>query len=332
MTPERVKFSPGISAAAKWVPVARPRARLMAALALAALLPRGSAGAAQSPEVALSAERADVMQWRAARAQSLASETGWLSLVGLLWLKDGENSFGRGAANMLALENPSLAEQAGSFIVQDHAVRFIARPEAGITHRGEPVNEIAMVSDASGEPTVVSSGSLRFFIIERAGKFGVRVRDVNSPRRRDFRGLDYFPVSTQWNISARFEPYAPARHIKIINILGMEDEALSPGAVVFSSGGQEWRLDAILESPTDTSLFVMFQDGTSGQETYGGGRFLEVAMPAGGTTQLDFNKAYNPPCALNDFATCPLPPPGNRLKLRVEAGELKYRGGAEHPL
>ena len=331
MTPERVKCAPG-NPGSKLLPPARQRARLMPAIALAVLLPAGLAGAAQSPEVALNAERADVMQWRAARAQSLASETGWLSLVGLLWLKDGENSFGRGAANTLALENPSLAEQAGSFIVHDHAVRFIARPDAGITQHGEPVNEIAMASDAAGEPTVVSSGSLRFFIIDRAGKLGVRVRDLNSPRRRDFRGLEYFPVSTQWNISARFEPYAPARHIKIINILGMEDEALSPGAVVFSSGGQEWRLDAILESPDDTHLFIMFQDGTSGHETYGGGRFMEVAMPAGGTTQLDFNKAYNPPCALNDFATCPLPPPANRLKLRVQAGELKYRGGAEHPL
>ena len=310
---------------------ARRVIQVLPAGALAALLSVAApAAAGAAPATALKAEQAEVTQWRAARLQSLTSDTGWLSLVGLLWLKDGENSFGRDDANALVLKNPSLAGNAGSFVVKDHAVQFIAGAGAGITHRGEPVTQIAMASDAGGEPTVVSSGSLRFFVIERAGRLGVRVRDLDSPRRLDFRGLDYFPGSTDWNISARFEPYEPARHIKIINILGMEDDALAPGALVFTRNGQQWRLDAILESPGDTQLFVMFQDGTSGHETYGGGRYMEVPLPAGGTTQLDFNKAYNPPCALNDFATCPLPPPQNRLPLRVDAGELKYSGGPEH--
>jgi uncharacterized protein (DUF1684 family) len=302
----------------------RPRviaAVALAALALPAAAPAGAGGAA---EAALQAERTEVTQWRAARIQSLTSDTGWLSLVGLLWLKDGDNSFGRAASNALVLANPSLAEHAGTFAVHDQAVSFIAAAGAGITHHGEPVTQIAMASDQAGEPTVVSSGSLRFFIIERGGKLGVRVRDLDSPRRRDFRGLDYFPVATDWSVTARFEPYEPARHIRIINILGMEDDALAPGALVFTRNGQQWRLDAIQESPGDTQLFVMFQDGTSGHESYGGGRYMDVALPSGGATQLDFNKAYNPPCALNDFATCPLPPPQNRLKLRVEAGELAY--------
>jgi uncharacterized protein (DUF1684 family) len=305
----------------------------VAAIALAGLAAAAAAAGAGEPSAAtaLHAEQADVMQWRAARAQSLTSDTGWLSLVGLLWLKDGENSFGRSPSNTLALDNPSLAHNAGTFVMHDQAVRFFARPGAGITHHGEPVTEIAMTSDASAEPTVVSSGSLRFFIIERAGKFGVRVRDLDSPRRRDFRGLEYFPVSTEWKITARFEPYVPVRHIKIINILGMEDEAVNPGALVFSKNGQDWRLDAVLESPSDTELFVMFQDGTSGHETYGGGRFMYIPLPAAGTAVLDFNKAYSPPCALNDFATCPLPPPGNRLKLRIEAGELDYAGVRRPP-
>ncbi len=304
-----------------------PYAGRTAAGALAALLCTAT-GAGAAP-VSLQSEQADLAQWRAARLQSLTSDTGWLNLVGLLWLKDGDNSFGRAAGNALVLDNASLAENAGTFVVRDHAVTFRAHPGAGITHHGEPVTQIAMTSDAAGEPTVVSSGALRFFIIERAGRLGVRVRDLDSPRRRDFRGLEYFPVSTAWNITARFEPYEPVRHIKITNILGMEDDAEAPGALVFSADGREWRLEAILESPADTHLFVMFQDGTSGHETYGGGRFLQVPLPAGGVTQMDFNKAYNPPCALNDFATCPLPPPGNRLKLRVAAGELTY--GDAHP-
>jgi uncharacterized protein (DUF1684 family) len=305
---------------------ARQGFQVIFAGALAALLlclaPPGVAG--EAPAAALKAEQAEVAQWRAARLQSLTSDTGWLSLVGLLWLRDGENSFGRDDSNALVLKNPSLAGHAGSFVVHNHAVQFIAGAGAGITHRGEPVTQITMDSDARGEPTVVSNGSLRFFVIERAGRLGVRVRDLASPRRLDFRGLDYFPVSTGWNITAHFEPYAPARHIKIINILGMEEEALAPGALVFDKDGQQWRLDAILESPGADHLFVMFQDGTSGHETYGGGRFMQVPLPSGGMARMDFNQAYNPPCALNDFATCPLPPPGNRLQLRIAAGELAY--------
>ena len=140
----------------------------------------------------------------------------------------------------------------------------------------------------------------------------------------------YFPVSTDWVCNARFEPYEPVRRLKIVNILGMEEEAQSPGAVVFTKDGREWRLDTVLETPGDQELFVMFADGTSGHETYGGGRFLYIPLPHGQTARVDFNKAFNPPCALNDFATCPLPPPQNRLKLRVDAGEKKYAGGPEH--
>jgi len=174
------------------------------------------------------------------------------------------------------------------------------------------------------------SRTLRFFVIERAGNLGVRVRDLSNPHRTGFQGLSYFPVSTAWVFEARFEPYQPARHIRIINILGMEHEYEFPGAVVFVKDGREWRLDAVLEEPGDRELFIMFADATSGHETYGAGRFLYVPLPSAGRTRLDFNKAYNPPCALNDFATCPLPPPQNHLKLRVDAGEKRYAGVPAH--
>jgi uncharacterized protein len=309
----------------------RSRVLLTTALLASALLPAALPAEPGGSEALQQAEQAEVVQWRAARLQELTGETGWLNLVGLLWLKDGENTFGRSRDNTLVLDNAALAAQAGTFIVQDHAVRFIARPGAGITHHGEPVTQIDMVPDSAGEPTVVSSGALRFFVIERAGQLGVRVRDLDSARLREFRGLDYFAVSAEWKVRAQFEPYTPARHVKIINILGMEDEVIVPGALVFVRDGQSWRLEAVLESPADTHLFIMFQDGTSGHETYGGGRFMQVPLPVGDVTELDFNKAFNPPCAVNDFATCPLPPPENRLKLRVDAGELGYRGNAAHP-
>jgi uncharacterized protein len=278
----------------------------------------------------LDAERAAITAWRTQRVNSLTSDSGWLTLTGLFWLKDGANTFGRDAGNALVLDNPALAGTAGVFEVSGKTVRFHARPGSGITHDGAPVDTLELQSDAQGAPTVLASASLRFFVIERVGNLGVRVRDLNNAHRTGFLGLSYFPVSTAWVVHARFEPYEPVRHIKIVNVLGMEEESVSPGAVVFTHGGHEWRLDTVLEQPDDKELFIMFADTTSGHETYGAGRFLYFPKPEGASAVVDFNKAYNPPCALNDFATCPLPPPQNRLKLRVDAGEKTYAGAPGH--
>jgi uncharacterized protein (DUF1684 family) len=291
------------------------------------------AGAAAGPgSAALESEQAAIARWRSERVESLTSDDGWLTLTGLFWLKEGENTFGRGAGNSLVLDNAALAATAGAFVLSGHRVRFRARPDSGVTHDGEPITELDLAPDTSGHATVLSSGALRFYVIERAGNLGVRVRDLNNPHRSGFHGFEYFPVSAEWVVNARFESYQPVRHITIMNILGMEVEMESPGAVVFTRDGREWRLDTVLEEPGDKELFVMFADATSGRETYGAGRFLSIPTPTGDHVPVDFNKAYNPPCALNEFATCPLPPWQNRLKLRVTAGEKKYAGGTDHHL
>jgi uncharacterized protein len=297
---------------------------------LALTLQSGGAAVTAAATADPQAERALIDEWRTQRLAALTSDDGWLTLAGLFWLKDGDNSFGRAAGNALVLDNPALAEHCGTFTLNGHAVRFTAAPASGVTHDGRPVSALELSADTGGHPTVLASGPLRFFVIERAGNLGVRVRDLNNPHRTGFHGLSYFPVSTAWVFEARFEPYEPARRIQIINILGMEQEYESPGAVVFVKDGRVWRLDAVLEQPGDGELFIMFADATSGHETYGGGRFLYVPLPSAGRTRLDFNKAYNPPCALNDFATCPLPPLQNHLKLRVEAGEKTYAGAPAH--
>jgi uncharacterized protein len=300
-------------------------------LILTAVAPQPPARAVEDAAT-LGAERTAVEAWRTERRDSLASDNGWLTLTGLFWLKQGDNSFGRASGNALSLDNAALADSAGSFVVSGQQVRFVARPEAGVTHDGHPVTTLELADDTSGHPTVLESGALRFYVIERAGNLGVRVRDLNNPHRTGFRGLEYFPVSTDWVVNARFERYPAAHTLRIMNILGMEVDMQSPGAVVFTRDGREWRLDTVFEEPGDKELFIMFADGTSGQETYGGGRFLYIPIPQGNTVAVDFNKAYNPPCALNEFATCPLPPPQNRLRLRITAGERKYAGGPEHHL
>lgn len=284
------------------------------------------AGAVES-----AAEQSIVAQWRQARVAELTGEHGWLSLVGLLWLDSADNSFGRARTNRLVLNHPALAPVAGTFALNSGHVRFTAHRGSGVTHAGRPVTSLDMVPDSEGEPTVISSGSLRIWIIGRGARLGVRVRDVDSPRRRQFTAINYYPIDTGWVFEARFEPYEPHRRMKIVNILGLDEELDCPGALLFNRDGHEWRLDAVLEDPRDQTLFVMFADRTNGDGTYGGGRFLHVPLPSRGTTRVDFNQAYNPPCAFNDFATCPLPPEQNRLALRVESGEKVYGNGHGEP-
>ena len=275
---------------------------------------------------ALAAEPLPLEQWRKQRLTNLTSEKGWLTLVGLYWLKPGENTFGRASSNRVRLDHAQLAASAGTFIVKDGIVTFTAKPDSRITHETQPVTSIAMTPDTQGEPTTLASGTLRFFVIERAGRLGVRIRDVDHPARKHFQGLEYFPANAQWIVDARFEPYPADKRIPILNILGMTDQMVTPGAVVFTKDGREFRLDTILEAPDDDQLFVMFADASSARETYGAGRFLYIPLPRDGRATLDFNRAYNPPCAFNEFATCPLPPAQNRLPIRVDAGEKKYRG------
>jgi len=293
---------------------------VFAALAVA------TAGAAVGAPPASQDEAAALTAWRADRLTSLTSEEGWLTLVGLYWLKDGVNTFGRDRSNAISLNDPQLASRAGRFILSGGSVRFEAERGGCVQLAGSPVLAEDLKSDLSGAPTVLSCGSIQFFVIERGGQFGLRVRDRASRARQEFRGLDYFPVDPGWAITARFEPYDPPRHVPIVNVLGMEIDMQSPGAIVFDRDGRQWRLDALLEEPGADELFVMFADATSGHETYGGGRFLSASLPAAGTVVVDFNKAYNPPCAFTSFATCPLPPQQNRLALRISAGELRYAG------
>ena len=174
--------------------------------------------------------------------------------------------------------------------------------------------------DSAGKPDVVTLGSLTMFVIARGGKYGIRLKDNNSRLRKEFKGLHFFPVSEDCRVTTRL--IADAKKIPILNILGQVEDMPSPGYVDFELHGQKLRLTPVVESPGE--LFFIFRDLTAGKETYGSGRFLDAVPGKDGEVVLDFNKAYNPPCAFTPYATCPLPPKENRLAVRIEAGELKY--------
>lgn len=270
------------------------------------------------------AYRQQIEKWQSERAASLRSEDGWLTLVGLFWLKEGENRFGSDKSNSIVLPEGKAPKLAGSLWLDKGAVRLEAQPQAGITQEGKPVVSLMLQSDADGKPTVLNLGTLSFHVIKRGDQVGLRVKDKENPARTKFAGLDYYPVATNWRIDARFEPYNPPKMIPIANVLGMVEGQPSPGRLVFDVAGKTYSLDAISEEGSQ-ELFVIFKDETSGKETYGAGRYLYTdPANAQGRVLLDFNKAFNPPCAFTSYATCPLPPSQNRLALRVEAGEKKY--------
>jgi uncharacterized protein len=269
-----------------------------------------------------------IEDWRTKRYERLRSEEGWLTLIGLFWLQEGDNPFGRAASNKIVLPASKSPAIAGTLKLEKGTVRLQVHPGVTITSNGKPVQSMVLKSDATEDPTMLDLGSLRFFVIDRGGKLGIRVRDREHPARKSFQGIDHYPVDPKWRVEAKFETYKDKK-IPILNILGMVEETPSPGALVFAVNGKTYRLDAVAEKG-ETDLFIIFGDQTNGKETYGAGRYVYVSPPGvDGKTILDFNKAYNPPCVFSHFATCPLPPPQNKLAVRIEAGEKKYQA-AEH--
>ncbi len=265
------------------------------------------------PEAETSHDEA-VEAWRRQRYAALRRDIGWLTLAGLGWLQPGVNRVGSDAARDVVL--PSGPAEAGTITVADGEV--IA--DGAFLHDGHPVAGLRLVNDQEGEATLLELGSLRLCVIERGGRLAVRTWDLASPARRRFDGIDHWPVDPAWRLAARFEP-TPDRTIRVPDVMGIVGEEASPGDVVFEIAGAEHRLQALPGGDTG-ELWLVFGDATNGDETYGGGRFLYTASPsADGDVDVDFNRAYNPPCVFSPFATCPLPWPENKLPVRIEAGE-----------
>lgn len=255
----------------------------------------------------------EVRTWQKTRDERLRREDGWLSLIGLHWLNEGEN-----AVTLRPGEEVRLVRGGGTVTLQ---------PAEGLTIDGKPVAEpVALLDDSAMQgPTIVQRGTVRFNVIERGDRYALRVKDSDAETRTHFAGLEYFPIDPKWRVEARLEPYNPVKRVPIDDITGLRSEYEAPGQLVFTVDGKEHRLDPFSEGD---ELFIIFSDETRKDSTYPAGRYLYAKKPGpDGKVIVDFNKAYNPPCAFTDFATCPLPPRQNRLPVRVEAGEKKYAGG-----
>jgi len=272
----------------------------------------------------------EIEAYREARAARLSSKQGWLSLINKVWLDDGVYRIGSEEGADVLLPRDRAPRQLATVTRQGSRVELAAAPGVVLKSRGEPITSLILRSDATNEPDVVTFGSLSFQLLERsslgesagASDFALRVRDGESPLLRAFRGVDTFPIDPSWRIVARLERYTSEREVIYEDGDGRPQRYFAPGHALFERGGSTYRLEPVYESDRKR-LFVLFTDETNRDQTYGAGRFLYTPVPMSDFVVLDFNKAFNPPCAFTPYAVCPLPSPENRLALRVEAGEKR---------
>ena len=285
-------------------------------LALLAVL---AMGAPSESFAAIPGYEGEIQAWRTNREARLKADGGWLTVAGLFWLKEGDNHFGSDKAAEIALP-ASAPAYAGVFTLRAGETRFQLGAGVAATVGGKPASTGILHPDTTKDEDVLRIGPLTMQVIERGGRYGIRLKDMQSAQRKAFAGLHWFPVNDAYRITARFVS-APTI-IQVPNILGQVNDMPRPGYLIFTVNGQEERLDPVIEEPGSNELFIIFRDETAPKETYGAGRFLYADMPKDGHVVLDFNKAYSPPCAFTAHATCPLPPKQNRLPVRIEAGGL----------
>ena len=258
--------------------------------------------------------------WKTTRLESLKKPHGWLSLIGMEWFHNGSNTIGSAADNAIVL--PHGPAYIGTFNVSKNIISFSVNKDVTIKANDKVIEStIPVKMDSSGEPTVFTIDTFQFYVIER-GKPALRIKDSSAKTLSDFKGLDYFEATDKFRVNATFHAYDPVKEIEIINVLGLLSKDKSLGKLSFEIDEKQFNLD-VLDAGDD--YYIIFADKTSGRSTYGPGRFLYVAKPANeDQVVIDFNQAYNPPCAFTDYSTCPLPPPQNRLNVYINAGEKKH--------
>ena len=286
-------------------------------LAIAFIWPSAGALAGES-DVAMAQEQELILQWRQSRDENLRQEHGWLTLVGFDWLSQGENRIGSAPDNDIRL--PGGPEHWGTIVLTDNTLLFNRAGDAAVTVDGVVAEQVELVADNVGEPTTVESGTITFHVIYRES-YALRVSDSQAATRINFAGVASYEIQPTWRIEGRLIPAEKGQTIDIGNVLGQVSPTPVLGTFEFEREGKAYQLVG-LGDESSSSVWFIFADRTSGHGTYGAGRFLySEGLPQEGELVVDFNKAYNPPCAFNDYSTCPLPPQANRLDLAVTAGE-----------
>ncbi len=264
----------------------------------------------------------EIENWKVDRLKDLKGEKGYVNLAGLFWLKKGKNSFGSSEHSDLVFPASKSPENLGSFILQNDSVTMVISGNPGVTSSGSVVAEQTQAYNGDMENTLeFNLGSLRWTVIKRGEQFGVRLRDLEHENLTNMDPIEFFDLDPNMRVVADFVPYDPPKFVKTANVLGMVYDAEVPGLLKFELKGQKYEMEPNL----DGDLHLRFTDETTGEETYGLGRYLHADMPdENNKVVVDFNRAYNPPCAFTEFATCPIPPKANHIAFKLMAGEKNF--------
>ncbi|HAN77870.1 MAG TPA: hypothetical protein DCQ31_08910 [Bacteroidales bacterium] len=267
-----------------------------------------------------------IEKWRVNRNINMQKPDGWLSISGLFWLEQGANQLGSGKNCNLKLNEKYNLPNLGTVVLTGEKAEFIPNKKLGITLETKTIiakkitKKVVVNDDRSDDMSVFRLGDLSWFVIERSGRYAIRFRDNKSPKFANYKPIPNYEISTYWYREARFFKHEKPLYIPTTTTGGGRDSVLSPGYLRFVIEDEVYSLDVMSED--EGNFFVVFGDYTNGDDTYGSGRFVYVEKPKeGNQTIIDFNKAYNPPCAFTEFATCPKPSENNFLKLAVRAGE-----------
>lgn len=260
-------------------------------------------------------------EWNDYRISVLTDSTGWLRMIDLHWLSEGENSFGSAKDNDIQFPERMIADYAGSFILNNGEITMKVADNVEVTHNLQPVDELVILDKEDNRPRV-QQGELIWFSDVRGDQYGIRLYNLDTPKADEFDGFPRYEIQQEWHKEARFIPFDEPKTMLVDDVLGRQREVTSPGQLEFSVDGETHTIDTIDSSGR---FFIMFADQTNQNKTYQAGRYMLVPQPEKGddTVILDFNKAYNPPCAFSKFTTCQLPPPQNRLDIAITAGEKR---------
>jgi uncharacterized protein (DUF1684 family) len=294
------------------------RASMLAVLLLTAMLAIGCDSGASGVDD--DAHEAEVLEWREGRLERLKAAGGFLNLAGLFWLAEGKASFGSSTDNDIVFPGKA-APHIGTLELTADGVIMVGNPGIDLRSDGEAVDAMLIADDTTDDPVTITHGSLAWNVIKRDDRFAIRLRDFEHPALDAFPPLDYFPIDPSWRVEGTLKRYPEPRIASVATVIdGLGYNPESPGVVVFERNGEQFELEAYA---VGEQLFFVFGDRSNGEETYPAGRFLYAASPGeDGKTVLDFNKSYSPPCAFNDFSTCPVASPRNRLATKLAAGEL----------
>lgn len=288
--------------------------------------PPAETASADKPKTDIPADPylAEIMKFQQDREAALKTDTGWLTIAGLFFLTQPVTSFGSDPLNDIVLPAGAPA-RAGTFELRNGKVTVKAADGVTFQLDGKSITSAELKPDGQGPPDRISLGDLTLWVHNSGDRLSIRLRDKNSPLRKEFAGTSWFPINPAYRVDATYVPYDKPKMVQVPNILGDMDTMPVPGIVTFMINGREYKMEPVAD-PGDPQFWFIFRDLTSQKESYPAARFLYAPAPVNGKLILDFNKSQNPPCAYNPYTTCPLPSEQNRLRVRIEAGEKKYTG------